>query len=138
MIPDEAVEAAARELFFQHSNTNGPSLSRIWDEALNEDLKSPFMRDARAALEAAAPHMATFSAVAAVRRLHRALPCVDDDGEPVGGFYCEECKDLDGHSGERVHEVYPCPTAREIEAALAGDETWTAMRDRIERGAKPS
>jgi len=115
MIPDEAVEAALDVFWAKEDET--------------------YLAAMRAALEAAAPHMATFSAVAAVHRLHRAMPCVDEDGDQIGGFYCEECKDLDDHSGERVHEVYPCLTVREIEAALAEDETFTAMRDRIETEA---
>lgn len=73
-------------------------------------------------------------AVYAVLALHREVECVDEDGEPTGGTCCEECKDLDDHSGERVHEVFPCRTVREIQAALAGQETFTAMRDRIEGG----
>jgi len=85
---------------------------------------------------AAAPHMGAEHAVAAVLSLHRELPCLDEDGDPVGGSYCEECKDLDDHSGERVHEVYPCLTVREITAALAGRETYTAMRDKIERATR--
>jgi len=74
--------------------------------------------------------------VDAVLALHRELPCLDEDGDPIGGSYCEECKDLDDHSGERVHEVYPCMTVREIANALDGKETYTAMRDRIEAGAR--
>lgn len=79
--------------------------------------------------------MSAESAIAAVLALHREVECQDEDGEPTGGTACEECKDLDDHSGERVHEVFPCLTVREITAALAGRETYTAMRDRIELGA---
>lgn len=71
-------------------------------------------------------------AIAAVLELHRETPCTDEEGDPVGGSYCEECKDLDDHSGERVHEIYPCLTVREITAALAGKETFTYMRNKIE------
>ena len=112
MIPEAAVEAALIALLESGGNDAKDNMT--------------------SALEAAAPHMVAQQAVAAVLRLHRALPCVDEDGDPVGGLYCEECKDLDDHSGERVHEVYPCLTVREINAALAGDETFTSMRDRIE------
>lgn len=78
----------------------------------------------------------TQAAIDAVLALHREVECQDEDGEPTGGTACEECKDLDDHSGERVHEVYPCLTVREITAALAGEETYTAMRDRIEAGVR--
>ena len=76
------------------------------------------------------------NAISAVLALHREIECQDEDGEPTGGTACEECKDLDDHSGERVHEVFPCLTVREIAAALAGGETFTAMRDRIEAGVR--
>lgn len=76
------------------------------------------------------------NAIAAVLALHREVECRDEDNEPTGGTACEECKDLDDHSGERVHEVFPCLTVREITAALAGRETFTAMRDRIESGVR--
>ena len=114
---------------------------------------------ARCILEAAAPHMLSHereetrlahvdavvnrdtvdklqAVIDAVLALHRELPCLDEDGDPIGGSYCEECKDLDDHSGERVHEVYPCLTVREITSALDGKETYTAMRDRIEANAR--
>lgn len=84
------------------------------------------------ALEAATPHMPASKAIAAVLELHREVPCTDEEGDPVGGTYCEECKDLDDHSGERVHEIYPCRTVREIKDALAGRSTYTDMRNKIE------
>ena len=71
-------------------------------------------------------------AIDAVLGLHREMPCLDEEGDPIGGSYCEECKDLDDHSGERVHEVYPCMTVREITNALAGQESYAAMRNKIE------
>lgn len=89
-----------------------------------------------AALAAAEPHMFAAKAVAGVLDIHREVPCRDEDGELIGGSYCEECKDLDDHSGERVHEVYPCQTVREITAALKGEPTFTDMRRRIEGAAK--
>jgi hypothetical protein len=138
-ISDEAVEAAARAMapavwgprvwkFAAHGETPTAARDRVQQQALE---------DARQALEAAAPYMFAQRAVASVLALHREMECRDEDGEPVGGSYCEECKDLDDHSGERVHEVYPCMTVREIRAALAGQETYTAMRDRIEAQANP-
>lgn len=92
----------------------------------------PSFRIARAVLEAAAPSMPESKAIAAILELHREVPCTDEEGDPVGGSYCEECKDLDDHSGERVHEIYPCLTVREIRAALAGLSTFTDMRNKIE------
>ena len=89
-----------------------------------------------AALEAAEPLMVAAKAIAAVLELHREMPCTDEEGDPVGGSYCEECKDLDDHSGERVHEIYPCRTVREIQDALAGRSTWTDMRNKIEEMVK--
>jgi len=85
-------------------------------------------------LAAPADRKVLVSALDAVLALHREVECRDEDGEPTGGTACEECKDLDDHSGERVHEVYPCMTVREISAALSGTETFTTMRDRIEAG----
>lgn len=86
----------------------------------------------RIALEAAEPLMVATKAVAGVLEIHREIPNRDEDGEIVSGSHCEECKDLDDHSGERVHEIYPCLTVREIQAALAGIATWTDMRNAIE------
>jgi len=114
VIPDAALEAALREWAIR----GGLSPEGI----------------VRNILEAAAPHLMEprQTAISSVLALHREVECRDEDGEPTGGSCCEECKDLDDHSGERVHEVYPCLTVREITAALAGKETYTAMRDRIE------
>ena len=56
-IPEEAINAAALQLFLQHSNTNGPDLVNIWRDSLSDDLREPFIRDARAAIEAAAPFL---------------------------------------------------------------------------------
>lgn len=92
----------------------------------------PSFRIARAVLEATIPNMPASKAITAVLELHREMPCCDEEGNPVGGTYCEECKDLDDHSGERVHEIYPCLTVREIRAALEGAETFTSMRNKIE------
>ena len=113
-IPNEAVEAALEAL------DEGTS---TWDGM-------------RLALEAAAPHLMAAKAVSAVLGLHREMPCLDEDGDPIGGSYCEECKDLDDHSGERVHEVYPCMTVREITKAFTGQGSYAAMRDKIEGMAK--
>jgi len=156
VIPEEAVEAAVKA----HGRANNPK----WDHPIFgyqtfSDAQKGHLRDhARIYLEAALPLLLSHereetrlahidavvnaetaskheSAIDAVLALHRELPCLDEDGDPIGGSYCEECKDLDDHSGERVHEVYPCLTVREITAALAGEETYTAMRDGIEAGA---
>jgi len=146
VIPDAAVEEVAAILYDigEHQNTHT-------FEAVHAILKE----DAARILEAAYPIMLSHereetrlahvdavvnaqtadkiqATVDAVLALHRELPCLDEDGDPIGGSYCEECKDLDDHSGERVHEVYPCLTVREITKALAGEETYTTMRDRIE------
>jgi len=126
MIPEEAVEAAKEAM---REVTPPPGVSKAEWLAEHGDFAL-----IAGAIAAAAPYMAAESAVSAVLALHRELPCLDEDGDPIGGSYCEECKDLDEHSGERVHEVFPCLTVREITAALAGKETFTAMRDRIEAG----
>lgn len=94
--------------------------------------RDPSFRVARTVLEAAVPNLPASKAVAAVLEIHREKPCLDEDGKPVGGSYCEECKDLDDHSGERVHEIYPCLTVREIRAALEGADLFTTMRNKIE------
>lgn len=125
VIPEAAVEAAARLMHDEEG------YFELFEDA-PDFRKEHFRGKAKAILEAAAPHMATQQAVAAVLALHREMECRDEDNEPIGGSYCEECKDLDDHSGERVHEVYPCLTVREITKALAGEEAFTAMRDRIE------
>lgn len=74
-------------------------------------------------------------ALKAVLDLHRQVECCDEDGKPIGHYYCEECKDLDDHSGERVHEVYPCPTVQQITAAINGQWTIAEMRTRFEASA---
>lgn len=71
-------------------------------------------------------------ALEAVLMLHRPIECIDDDGDPIGLTACEECKDLDDHSGERVHEVYPCMTVKEVTTALEGRPTLMAFRAEIE------
>jgi hypothetical protein len=50
MIPEEAVAAAAKGI--ASANLRG----RAWDEC-DDELRNHFRRDARAALEAAAPHI---------------------------------------------------------------------------------
>jgi hypothetical protein len=119
VIPGEAVEVAVAAL-----KTPEPPFAAAgtltWEQI------------ARITLEAAAPHLVAQRAIDAVLGLHREMPCLDEEGDPIGGSYCEECKDLDGHSGERVHEVYPCMTVREITKALAGEQSFASMRDRIE------
>jgi hypothetical protein len=57
VIPDEAVEAAAKAMFLYRSRSNGPDLGHIWDAEMNEDLKSIFKAEAQTTLEAAAPHL---------------------------------------------------------------------------------
>lgn len=54
---DEAVEAAAKAMFLHRSRSNGPDLGRIWDAEMSEDLKSIFRLEARAVIEAVAPHL---------------------------------------------------------------------------------
>lgn len=71
-------------------------------------------------------------ALQSVLALHRETPCTDEDGEPSGVTCCEECKDLDDHSGERVYSVWPCFTVQEISRALAGEQTRMQLRAQIE------
>lgn len=72
------------------------------------------------------------SALESVLGLHREMPSVDEYGEPDGGTCCEECKDHDDVSGERVHSVWPCSTVDEITRAMAGEETLTEFRNRMD------
>lgn len=73
-------------------------------------------------------------AITGVLEIHREMPNWDEYGEPAVGTHCEECTDID--EGELVHEIYPCKTVREIRTALAGQPSWTDMRNKIERMAK--
>ena len=56
MIPDEAVEAAARVLALDQKAAHWFS-DQEWDGIIPDRYKEPYRRQARAALEAAAPHM---------------------------------------------------------------------------------
>jgi hypothetical protein len=49
MIPDEAVEAAAKAVWWE-------SEGRPWGHA-NDEMRAPYLREAKTALEAAAPHL---------------------------------------------------------------------------------
>lgn len=54
MISDQAVEAAARALFHSSPVSKG---HKPWGAQMDERIKQQFKADARAALEAAAPHI---------------------------------------------------------------------------------
>jgi hypothetical protein len=54
VIPDEAVEAAAKVLFEASPISQG---ARPWSEQFTEKIKIQFREDARTAIEAAAPHL---------------------------------------------------------------------------------
>ena len=55
MIPDEAVEAAAKVLFDASPISRG---HQPWGDAMGERIRQQFIADARIALEAAAPFIA--------------------------------------------------------------------------------
>ena len=75
---------------------------------------------------------AMIRALQSVLALHKEIPTVDEYGEHNGGTCCEECTDLDDHSGERVHSEWPCSTVDEIVLAMAGEETRTEFRARMD------
>ena len=77
MIPAQAVEAARVAMC---EVTPPPGVSK--SEWLAEHGRFALIAGAVAA---AAPHMAAASAVSAVLALHRELPCLDEDGDPIGG-----------------------------------------------------
>jgi hypothetical protein len=76
------------------------------------------------------------AAVDAVLGLHREIQCRDDEGDDTGFTCCEECVDIDDHDGEVVNESFPCRTVREITKAFSGQESYAAMRDKIEAGVR--
>lgn len=90
------------------------------DGRINHEPDAAFIAHAREDVPALLGHADTLQArLDKVRSLHKKVACTDEDGEPIpGDFYaCLECKDLDDHSGERVHEVWPCPTIQAIDGS---------------------
>ena len=98
MIPDEAVEAAARGLAVQ----KWPTAIGVWD-SFGQGMKNDFRDQARAALEAAAPHL-----MAAILALHSKSigSYTDADGCKWTGDYCQHCR-----------REWPCETAELVESA---------------------
>lgn len=101
-IPDEAIESAARAIYAVNGYAN------------SELEMSDCRRDARAALEAAAPHMnAWLLSVRAALSLHCKQPKVAGDAL---GPYCAECTS----PIDVGPELWPCMTVKAVMDSVNG------------------